>query len=154
VTAKAAFATTEGAVTPLLLFVPSLKPSRQCATRNDVRTPLRARFAAFVGAAIVALTLPTMAAAQVSATDEYLARVDSDQDGRIALGEYQAWMSYAFEGMDRNHDSILTPDELPGGRGQPISLVEHHDTLAERFRRQDGDRDGFLNAQELAAPPR
>ena len=95
-----------------------------------------------------------MAAAQVSATDEYLARMDSDQDGRIALGEYQAWMSYAFEGMDRNHDGILMPDELPGGRGQPISLVEHRDTLAERFRRQDADRDGFLNAQELAAPPR
>jgi EF hand len=131
-----------------------LKQPRHCAFRSDVRTQLRAHFVAFAGAAIVALSLPTMAAAQVSATDEYLARMDSDQDGRIALGEYQAWMSYAFEGMDRNHDGILTPDELPGGRGPPISLVEHRDTLAERFRRQDTDRDGFLNAQELVAPPR
>ena len=114
----------------------------------------RARFAAFAGAAIVALSFPTMAAAQVSATDEYLARMDNDQDGRIALDEYQAWMSYAFQGMDRNDDGILTPDELPGGRGPPISLVEHRDTLAERFRYQDADGDGFLNAQELAAPPR
>ncbi|HJW47559.1 MAG TPA: hypothetical protein VJ484_13885 [Lysobacter sp.] len=131
-----------------------LKQSRHCASRSDGRTLLRAHFVAFAGAAIVALSLPTMAAAQVNAADEYLARMDSDQDGRIALGEYQAWMSYAFEGMDRNDDGILTPDELPGGRGQPISLVEHRDTLAERFRRQDADRDGFLNAQELAAPPR
>jgi hypothetical protein len=132
----------------------SLKQSRRCDVRSDVRALLRAHFAAFAGAALVALSLPTIAAAQVSATDEYLVRMDSDQDGRIALGEYQAWMSYAFEGMDRNHDGILMPDELPGGRGQPISLVEHRDTLAERFRRQDADRDGYLNAQELAAPPR
>jgi hypothetical protein len=131
-----------------------LKPSRQCASGSDGRIRLRAPFAAFAGAAVVALTLSPIAGAQVSATDEYLARVDSDQDGRIALGEYQAWMSYAFVGMDRNHDGILTPDELPGGRGPPISLVEHRDTLAERFRHQDADRDGFLNAQEFAAPPR
>jgi EF hand len=92
--------------------------------------------------------------AQVTATDEYLARMDVDQDGRIALTEYQAWMGYAFERMDANHDGMLTPDELPGGRGKPVSLVEHRETLAAMFRHQDVDQDGFLSTTELAAPPR
>ena len=99
------------------------------------------------------LALPMIAAAQVTAADEYLARMDIDQDGRIALTEYQAWMGYAFERMDANHDGTLTADELPGGRGNSVSLVEHRETLAASFHRQDVDRDGFLNAQELASPP-
>jgi Ca2+-binding EF-hand superfamily protein len=105
-------------------------------------------------AACAGLLCPAMASAQVTATSEYLARMDTDGDGRIALAEYQAWMGYAFEQMDANHDGQLTADELPGGKGQTISLVEHRETLAAMFRRQDGDGDGFLSAKELAAPPR
>ena len=47
----------------------------------------------------------------------------------------------------------LAPDELPGGRGRPVSLADHRRTVAERFGRQDGNRDGFLDARELLAPP-
>lgn len=97
---------------------------------------------------------PALAVAQVTATGEYLARMDADQDGRIALAEYQAWMGYAFERMDANRDGVLTADELPGGRGGTVSLAEHREALAAMFRRQDADRDGFLDANELAAPPR
>jgi Ca2+-binding EF-hand superfamily protein len=93
------------------------------------------------------------ASAQVTATDQYLARMDVDRDGRVALTEYQAWMGYAFERMDRNGDGQLTPEELPGGRGQPVSLAAHRETLAAAFRRQDRDQDGFLSTRELAAPP-
>lgn len=93
------------------------------------------------------------AGAQVTATDQYLARMDVDRDGRVALTEYQAWMGYAFEQMDRNRDGELTPDELPGGRGKPVSLAAHRETLAAAFRRQDSNKDGFLSARELAAPP-
>lgn len=103
-------------------------------------------------AALLALAW-TCASAQVTATDEYLARMDVDHDGRIALTEYQAWMGYAFERMDANRDGVLTADELPGGRGKTVSLVEHRETLAATFRRQDLDRNGFLDARELAAPP-
>ena len=92
--------------------------------------------------------------AQVNATGDYLAQMDKDGDGRVSLAESQAWMSYAFEGMDRNRDGTLSADELPGGRGKPITREAHLAQLAERFRRQDVDRDGFLGEKELAAPPR
>jgi Ca2+-binding EF-hand superfamily protein len=95
----------------------------------------------------------TAANAQVTAADQYLARMDGNQDGRVELAEYQAWMGYAFERMDRNADGQLTPDELPGGRGRPVSLAAHRETLAAGFRRQDSNHDGFLSARELAAPP-
>ncbi len=98
--------------------------------------------------------LPLAALAQVQATGDYLARMDSDGDGRVSLAEYQQWMSYAFDGMDRNHDGVLSPDELPGGRGKPVTREAHLAQLAQRFKRQDADGDGFLSARELAAPPR
>ena len=94
-----------------------------------------------------------VALAQVNATGDYLSRMDSDGDGRIALTEYQDWMSYAFTRMDLDNDGVLTPGELPGGRGHPVSLVEHREKLASTFGRQDRNSDGFLSATELAAPP-
>ena len=123
-------------------------PGLRRISRNVPATRLLPRLPA-----LALLIWPVLSLAQVTATDEYLARMDVDQDGRIALDEYQAWMGYAFDHMDANHDGMLTPDELPGGRGEPVSLVEHRETLAAMFRRQDVDQDGFLSAKELAAPP-
>ena len=102
--------------------------------------------------ALAAIPAPTPA--QVTATAEYLARMDTDGDGRVSLEEYLAWMGYAFERMDRNGDGVLTADELPGGKGRPVVLAEHRARLTDRFNRQDANRDGFLDARELAAPPR
>jgi hypothetical protein len=84
---------------------------------------------------------------------DYLSRMDADRDGKVALSEYQDWLSYAFDGMDRDRDGTLSPDEQPGGRGQALTREAHRARLAERFRRQDVDRSGFLDAKELAAPP-
>ena len=94
-----------------------------------------------------------VAAAQVDASSDYLARMDSDHDRRVSLVEYQDWLSYAFDAMDRDHDGMLTAIELPGGRGHPVSRTQHRARLAEAFDRQDRNRDGFLDAAELAAPP-
>jgi Ca2+-binding EF-hand superfamily protein len=55
--------------------------------------------------------------------------------------------------MDRNHDGLLSPSELPGGHGKPVTRGEHRARLAAAFARQDRDRDGFLDAGELATPP-
>ena len=93
------------------------------------------------------------AAAQVERTGDYLARMDSDGDGRVSPAEYVAWMGYAFERMDVDGDGVLASAELPGGKGKPIALEEHRRRLAERFTRQDANKDGFLDARELAAPP-
>ncbi|AKC88300.1 EF hand domain-containing protein [Pseudoxanthomonas suwonensis] len=100
------------------------------------------------------LLAASAAVAQVERTGDYLARMDTDGDGRVSEAEYVAWMGYAFERMDRDGDGVLSAAELPGGKGKPITLEEHRRRLAERFRRQDADRDGYLDARELAAPPR
>lgn len=107
----------------------------------------------FTPALVALLLVASPLHAQVQATGDYLARMDSDHDGLVSLAEYQDWMSYAFVRMDRNGDGTLSADELPGGRGKPVSLAEHHAKLAATFARQDQDKDGFLNARELAAPP-
>ena len=91
--------------------------------------------------------------AQVTATSDYLARMDTDADGRVSVNEFLDWMSYAFDARDANRDGVLGADELPGGKGQPITRVEHRERLAATFKKQDVDRDGFLSAKELAAPP-
>jgi Ca2+-binding EF-hand superfamily protein len=93
------------------------------------------------------------AAAQVERTGDYLSRMDSDGDGRVSQAEYLAWMGYAFEGMDRDGDGVLSSAELPGGKGEPVTLASHRQRLSERFRRQDANGDGYLDARELAAPP-
>lgn len=93
-----------------------------------------------------------MAYAQVDSAD-YLKRMDQNRDGRVSPEEYVVWMSYGFESMDRNRDGLLQATEQPGGRGKPLTRAEHHANLVERFGKQDTDRNGFLSAQELAAPP-
>ena len=100
---------------------------------------------------IAGCALPALAQVHVAA--DYLARMDGNRDGRIGLVEYQDWLSYAFDAMDRNRDSLLSPNELPGGRGQPLARSEHRARLAAAFARQDRNHDGFLDARELATPP-
>lgn len=92
--------------------------------------------------------------AQVQVSGDYLARMDADHDDRVSLTEYQDWLSYAFDAMDRDRDGVLFAAELPGGRGKPVTRAEQRTRLAAAFSRQDANRDGFLDARELAAPPR
>ena len=100
------------------------------------------------------LLFACVAMAQVRASLDYLRRMDRDRDGRVSVSEYQDWLCYAFDAMDRNHDGVLSPAELPGGRGQPLTRDEPRSRLAATFRRQDRNGDGFLDSRELAAPPR
>jgi Ca2+-binding EF-hand superfamily protein len=79
---------------------------------------------------------------------------DSDGDGRVSEAEYVARMSRGFQAMDRNGDGILEADELPGGRGRPITLRQYQDNLRKQFHRLDRNHDGYLDARELTAPPR
>ena len=96
-------------------------------------------------------SLPVLA--QVNATSDYLARMDGDGDGRVSQIEYLDWMSYAFDARDLNRDGVLAADELPGGKGQAITRQQHRERLAATFAKQDIDKNGYLSAKELAAPP-
>lgn len=101
----------------------------------------------------LACALPILANAQVQRTGDYLSKMDADRDGKVSLVEYQDWLTYAFDGMDRDRDGVLSAAEQPGGKGQRLTREQHRARLAERFRKQDANRDGTLSARELAAPP-
>ena len=100
----------------------------------------------------VALFAPLAAFAQDSRAD-YLRHYDSNGDGKVSEAEYVAYMSQGFRNMDSNVDGVLETSELPGGRGKPITLKEYQDNLRHQFRKLDRHHHGWLNAQELTAPP-
>jgi len=101
-----------------------------------------------------ALLWPLLAVSQVRQASEYLQRMDANGDGRVSDEEYLEWMLYAFDQMDRNGNGILEPEEQPGSRGKPITRQQQQQVILERFSRQDANQDGFLDEQELMAPPR
>lgn len=82
--------------------------------------------------------------------------MDSNGDRRVALSEYQDYLSRGFQQMDRDGDGRLSALELaPGTRMRRVPTLENHRrSLAATFDRQDFNNDGFLDARELAAPPR
>ena len=103
----------------------------------------------------IALLLASGSAwAQVADTGTYRQRLAPDGDGKLIVEDYVEWMMYSFDLMDRNGDGVLSSDELPGGKGKPITREQQRQTIVERFHKQDANKDGFLSAKELSAPPR
>ncbi|MDQ1091142.1 Ca2+-binding EF-hand superfamily protein [Xanthomonas sacchari] len=117
------------------------------------RSSWRARPTLGIACILIAAGIADAQAQAIDSTASYLQRMDRNGDGRVSLDEYLAWMSYAFDARDRDHDGVLSPAELPGGRGPPITRAQHLATLSARFRKQDTNGDGYLSARELAAPP-
>jgi hypothetical protein len=112
-----------------------------------------------VRGAVAALVLcpgAALAAPLASTPSEYLVRMDGNADGRVGLGEYQDYLSRGFLQMDRDGDGRLNASEMPPGtRARKAPTLESHlRSLAATFDRQDADNSGFLDARELAAPPR
>lgn len=103
---------------------------------------------------VAVLLLPQAASPQVRDTGAYLRLMDANHDGRVQLSEYQDWLCYGFDRMDRNLDGVLTPDEQPGSRGKAITREGYRAQLADQFGKLDRNHDGALDAKELASPPR
>jgi Ca2+-binding EF-hand superfamily protein len=105
--------------------------------------------------ALLLAAAPASGRAQLPASPlDYLASMDLDDDGRIDLAEYRAWMSRGFLRMDLDGNGTLEGDELPVAGARPVTWASHRSALAAAFGRQDHDGDGVLDAAELAAPPR
>ncbi|MCW0448878.1 hypothetical protein NB706_001712 [Xanthomonas sacchari] len=124
-------------------------PERRLARRSS----LMAGLTLGIACTLLAGGIVSAHAQAIDSTASYLQRMDRDGDGRVSLDEYLAWMSYAFDARDLDHDGVLSPAELPGGRGPPITRAQHLATLTARFRKQDTNGDCYLSARELAAPP-
>lgn len=83
--------------------------------------------------------------------------IDADRDGRVMPTELKAYAKAhrggaqgkagkpgkGFEGLDANHDGVLTRDEVAGN---PKAL--------KRFEAADADRDGRITAEEAQATRR
>ena len=63
-----------------------------------------------------------------------------DGDGKVSLVEYQDWLSYGFDAMDKNRNGVLEVDEL----------AERHDGGVFR----DAQVRARLKAKGWPRPPR
>lgn len=104
-------------------------------------------------AALALLMLALSSPAGAQSQSSYFASADLDHDGKLSLPEFQDWMSYAFKRMDSNGDNVLDPGEQHLPRATRLTLADHHARLAEQFRRQDKNKDGWLSQREFLAPP-
>ena len=112
----------------------------------------------FSAAALALCATAALAAPLAQTPPELLSRMDADGDGRVALGEYQDYLSAGFRALDVDHSGIVDLDEFPqatvNARTRPVSLAQHRANIEATFRAQDGDGDGYLGVAEVAAPPR
>ena len=115
----------------------------------------RRRYAACLGAPLLGLACALAAQPMPRTPADYLDTMDSNGDRRVALAEYQDYLSRGFQQMDRDGDGRLSTSELPAGaRTRRVPTLENHRrSLAATFDRQDFDNNGYLDARELAAPP-
>ena len=106
-------------------------------------------------ALVVGLLLGAAAFAQFlpRTPQELLQAMDSDGDGRVSLAEYTAYMMHGFDRLDADGNGVLEGDELPPG-AKPVTRADYAKSLAAAFARQDSNHDGYLDARELARPPR
>ena len=105
---------------------------------------------------MVALAVPALAQ-QGGLNESHLNAIDQDGDGAISKQEFDTFTAFAFEKMDTNEDSVISPDELDDhmvgdafsildddGNGT-ISEDEFTVQMEEDFATADKDGDGILN---------
>jgi EF hand len=104
---------------------------------------------------ITALCVCTWALTNASAysREDYFATMDVDGSGKVSLAEFQSWMRYAFDRIDRNGNNVIDQDEaiVPKMRGR--TRARHRQLIAAQFAKQDRNNDQHLSITELTAPP-
>ena len=108
-------------------------------------------------ASIAFLLLAGSAAAQdfPPTPKEYLARMDTNGNGKVDEAEYVRYMSRGFERMDVNGDGVLDANDGPMRPGaRPVRLDAFQRDLIRQFHKLDRNGDGYLDARELSQPPR
>jgi len=96
----------------------------------------------------------------VDTAQAMLDRMDRNLDGKISFEEYRNAMVRRFGARDVNDDGVLEGDEFPkewlagaaveGATGK-VSFEQFTAELPLVFDRFDADKDGQLNAAEIAA---
>jgi Ca2+-binding EF-hand superfamily protein len=102
-------------------------------------------------AILALLMLPSLCLGQ--SREQYFQAIDTDQSGLVSITEYQLWMRYAFDRIDSNRNDVIDEEEALVPKMQGITRSKHQANIAARFHRQDKNRDGQLNSEELTAAP-
>jgi Ca2+-binding EF-hand superfamily protein len=126
--------------------------------------------------AAAACTALATASPKHGSTTEFT-MMDADKDGKVSAAEHANGAKMMFEKMDANKDGVVTADEMTAAHkavtGKParksdlsaqdkikvvdadgdgkLSADEHAKASASMFTKMDGNQDGFLSKQELAA---
>jgi Ca2+-binding EF-hand superfamily protein len=79
--------------------------------------------------------------------------MDSNGNGGVSLAEFQDWMSYAFNQIDKNGNDVIDADEALVPKMRGITRTQQRANFAAQFRRQDKNKNGELSMSELTAPP-
>ena len=101
---------------------------------------------------IVCLVLGALQASAQS-REQYFSRIDSNRNGGVSLTEFQDWMSYSFNRIDKNGNNVIDPDEALVPKMAGVTRTRHLANISAQFRLQDRNKSGELSMLELTAPP-
>ena len=79
--------------------------------------------------------------------------MDSNASGGVSVAEFQAWMAYSFNRIDKNSNNVIDADEALVPKMTGVTRARHQANIAAQFRRQDRNKNGELSVYELTAPP-
>lgn len=91
--------------------------------------------------------------AYAQSREQYFANIDSNGNGGVSIAEFQEWMAYAFNRIDKNANNIIDADEALVPKMAGVTRAQHQANIAAQFRRQDRNKNGELSMLELTAPP-
>lgn len=91
--------------------------------------------------------------ASAQSREQYFSNIDSNGNGGVSIAEFQDWMAYGFNHIDKNADNVIDADEALVPKMAGVTRTRHQANIAAQFRRQDRNKNGELSMRELTAPP-